>query len=43
MSPEEFEEFYFRQKPSENGLRGGYSDMGWVEKVVYNANGEVVF
>jgi hypothetical protein len=23
--------------------RGGYLDMGWSEKIVYNSNGEVVF
>ena len=46
-SPEEFEGLYFGQKPAflldESTSRGGYLDMGWSEKIVYNANGEVIF
>ena len=46
-SPEEFEGLYFSQKSAflldESTSRGGYLDMGWSEKIVYNANGEVVF
>ncbi len=42
-SPEEFERFYFEQKSSDGGKKGVYLDMGWSEKTVYNANGEVVF
>ena len=46
-SPEEFEGLYFGQKSAFLGdeltSRGGYLDMGWSEKIVYNANGEVVF
>ena len=46
-SPEEFEVLYFGQKSAflwdESTSRGGYLDMGWSEKIVYNANGEVVF
>ena len=46
-SPEEFEVLYFGQKSAflwdEPTSRGGYLDMGWSEKIVYNANGEVVF
>jgi len=46
-SPEEFEALYFGQKSAflldESTSRGGYLDMGWSEKIVYNANGEVIF
>lgn len=42
-SPEEFERFYFEQESFDGGKKGVYLDMGWSEKTVYNANGEVVF
>ena len=44
---EEFETLYFGQKSAfhwdESTSRGGYLDMGWSKKIVYNANGEVIF